>query len=87
MISKSYGDKEADDAYSRERKKIGRKEIAMHVFGFGEQAGKAGEKEVQERALALAREIDPEGSFEETVSKRIGTFGGYKSSKEEFLKS
>jgi len=87
VISKSYGNKETDDAYSRERKNIGRKEIAMHVFGFGEQAGKAGEKEVQERAIALAREIDSEGKFEETVAKRIGTFGGYKSSKEEFLKS
>jgi len=78
---------ETDKEEDRERKKIKKQQIAMHVFGFGEQAGKAGENEVQERASALAKEIDPEGKFEETVAKRIGTFGGYKSSKEEFLKS
>jgi hypothetical protein len=82
---KESEDLPGDSEEIKEIKQSNRKKIAYHVLGFGEQAGKFEEKDVQDKSYALAREIAPEEKFEEIVTKRTGRFGGFRSSKEELL--
>ncbi|MFH1848242.1 MAG: hypothetical protein ABH825_03385 [Candidatus Omnitrophota bacterium] len=59
--------------------------LAMHLYGFGEQAGYMGDTDIQQRAFDLAERIISRSEYKEFIARRVGEDGQFKLTRKELL--